>query len=163
MRNLLIILKILILTLIVAKKPDTTGLRKIHDEQNKVKEEQPVDKQIKTILKDNAIKLDEIEKIKIKNDRSIEEIEALESRKKSLLRSISSKIDNITQQKKDKFSKKSTYIDKDIVKTKDLVDIKIDSTCVSYKRKNVFTKSKCSKWEYYAYILGANNKKIMIK
>ena len=93
----------------------------------------------------------------------IEEIKALESRKKSLLRSISSKIDKITQQKKDQFSKKSTYIDKDIIKTKDLVDIKVDSVCTSYKRKDVFSKSKCSKWEYYTYILGENNKKIIIK
>ena len=71
MRNLLIVLKILILTLIVAKTPDTVVLKKIYDGQNKVKEEIPVDKQIQTILKDNASKLDEIEKIKMKNDKDI--------------------------------------------------------------------------------------------
>lgn len=164
MRNLLIVIKILILTLFVAQNPDTAVLKKVHDIQKFEKPTVDVEKKIDVTLKQNAVEIEKIRKLKESNEIEMQKVLKLEQKRKSLLQSIYSNIDKLLLKKKVPPVKEVIYVQKnDRNKIGDLTSLKMDSICVSSKRKDIFSKSKCSQWQYYTYIVDDNNNKIIIK
>lgn len=163
MRNLLIVIKILILTLFVAQNPDTAVLKKVHDVQKSEKPAVDVEKKIDITLKQNAVEIEKIRKLKESNEIEMQKVLKLEQKRKSLLQSIYSNIDKLLLKKKTPLVKEVIYVQNDRNKIGDLTSLKMDSICVSSKRKDIFSKSKCSQWQYYTYIVDDNNNKIIIK
>lgn len=165
MKNLLTITKILILSFVVAQNPDSMRLDKKSKVETTQVDTSSTNDQIKNTLIETKKNIEEIRQLKIKNDLELIEIKKIENTRKELKKSNFKLLDLILKRKKITTTPSKTKII--YVKSKsninNTVDVKIDSTCISYSRDGLFSKKKCDKYEYFKYITDTNDDKIILK
>lgn len=160
MRNLLIIIKLLIVVMIIGQ-PVSTGKGKETIIDNTIKNVK-TEIQIKEIIRENETKIAEVEDIRSENKLAIDKMNQLDKERSKLIKSNRKIVDQIV-----KLSKK-IWVRPDIKNTKTPIRVsntvvKIDSICIKYGRDNIFDKKKCEKWEYYKYTEDSNNNRIVLE
>ena len=145
MRNLLIVIKVLILGIFLAQKPASIKIRT--DTSSNVNETKD---SIAYLMNKNNKEIEEVKNMKLKNDDALVSLKKLEFQKKELMKTNSKLIDQLI-----KIKTTREVISNDKKKALSLlskIDYKIDSTCISYTRTRILGKKKCDKWEYFKYI-----------
>ena len=159
MKNLLIFVKILILTIVVGQSPDTTALKATVG--GSIKFDSSTEVKIQTAIRENEKALEEIKQLKLQNDKDLLAIKQMEEERKKIKKSNSRLVDLILKMKSKPSKTEIVYVKKNDIINKN--SIKTDSTCISYNRGNIFGKKKCDKWEVTRYVLDSDNNRIFLK
>lgn len=123
-----------------------------------------VTENIEKITELNYQKIEEVKSIKAANAEELKEIEKIDQRRKTLLNSIDKTLKKFFNKP---IKQTSNSVKKEFNDTKyttlELSKIPLDSICVEERRSAVFSKKKCTKWEYFKTIKNMNDEKIILK
>ena len=145
MRNLLIVIKVLILGIFLAQKPASSKIK--IDTSSNVNETKD---SIAYLMNKNIKEIEEVKNIKLKNDDALVSLKKLELQKKELMKTNSKLVDQLIKIKTTR--EVISYDKKKALSLLNEIDYKIDSACISYTRFSILSKKKCDKWEYFKYI-----------
>ena len=138
MRNLLIFFKLLLIFAVFGQSNDSVKTSKNLPETVKVEQK------IQETFKENEAKIEEIRKLKAKNEKDLEYLNVMDKQKKALIKSISKNISILTGINKST-TKTNPPIPKATIKVIEKYYV-ADSTCTQFNR-NFFGVNECVKWD----------------
>lgn len=159
MRSLLIILQLVGLVFIFGQVPDSTNLP-----QKTVTPPKEIEKKIQKVYLKNEEEIQIVKEILSSNKEAFNEVKKVEKEIEILKSQVDKKIDKLIQLKsKEKSNSRIVYVENYKGSNEDnlnLQNLKLDSTCLIFKRDGFLNKKKCVEWEYFKTL---DSNKIKIK